>query len=141
MKQKILILLPFLFLQFCSGEDGKEKNEPIPPQPEYTDEQPGVWKGLEKDHLPIVKIMRDRKLENNIHVVIETQFSDTHYIELVGLIDEDKNTIQEIKIGPNGIVDNYLSLDLTKESSKKAKVFVKCVQHDLWTIPISKILD
>ncbi|MEM4271010.1 MAG: desulfoferrodoxin family protein, partial [Candidatus Pacearchaeota archaeon] len=92
--------------------------------------------GKESEHLPHIEILNTSKTKNNIKVHVEGNFNQTHYIEKIGIIDENKNTLDEkvIEEGEEPFVT--LSLDLTKESSKKAKVYVKCVTHDLWTAPI-----
>jgi desulfoferrodoxin (superoxide reductase-like protein) len=137
---KLYKLLPLAllvaFLIQCSAEDNKATNEPIPPEPEYTKEAPGQWKGKEAEHLPNIKVLGNSKTTDNIRVTVEGLFNEGHYIEKVGIMDENKNTLSEKVVGPGEEPNVVLSLDMTKESYKKAKIYVKCISHDLWTQPI-----
>ncbi|MCX7999128.1 MAG: desulfoferrodoxin family protein [Leptospiraceae bacterium] len=139
MKLNIFLIFSLLIiLSYCSSEnEGKlSHNDPIPPQEEYTKESPGEWKGKEAEHLPQIKVLDTSKTKHNIQVHVTGNFNQTHYIEKIGIMDENKNTLDEKEIGAGEEPFVTLSLDLTKESSKKAKVYVKCITHDLWTAPI-----
>lgn len=135
---KLILLASVLWLMIgCAGEDNQNQtNDPIPPEPEYTKEAPGQWKGIEAEHIPTIKVLGNSKTTDNIQVKVEGMFSDRHYIEKVGIMDENKNTLSEKTIIIGDEPNVVLSLDLTKESSKKAKVYVKCILHDLWTAPV-----
>lgn len=139
MKTNIFLLfgLLIIFLSCSSEHDEKlSHNDPIPPQEEYTKESPGEWKGKETEHLPKIQVLDTSKTKNNIRISVEGEFNQSHYIEKIGIMDENKNVLDEKTIGEGEEPFVILSLNLTKESSKKAKVYVKCVTHDLWTAPI-----
>ncbi|MCG9874792.1 MAG: hypothetical protein MH321_08405 [Leptospiraceae bacterium] len=139
--QKVFLFFFFsLFIFSCGVDDGER--EPVTPQDEYTLEAPGIWSGLEESHLPIVLVTRKGRGEQKIAIRVQdtTNFSLNHYIEKIGIMDENKMDIA-VKIFPDRTVYIDEPIDASFElsslpESPKIKAYVKCNLHDLWTSPV-----
>jgi desulfoferrodoxin (superoxide reductase-like protein) len=131
---------------FC-GAENEDKNEKRPegsdpssraisPKKEYTKDEPAEWKAIAKDHIPEI-VFNSAKSKDNIKVtVLGKNFSERHYIEVIGIMDERSADIdvKYLKRGDNPAV--MLSLDTKEYDPEKIKVFAKCNLHDLWTLPL-----
>lgn len=142
-----LFFLLFLTVFSCTSENDLEddsenisrKKPSVPartPKREYTKEEPGEWKQLEKDHLPIIKIDTSIR-KNNVHIIIPGKFNENHYIERIGIMDEDLKDITGVDLSKNQKMEIDLSLYPIPDNPN-TKVYVKCNKHDLWTEPIIK---
>jgi len=88
--KRIILLLQFsllfsIFSLNCNQKNKKpshKDNKPIVPQKVYTSENLGNWEGLEGEHLPVVKIFRNRKKNIVIEVPLKNP-SQKHYIEKI----------------------------------------------------------
>ncbi|MCB1178164.1 MAG: hypothetical protein KDK36_11335 [Leptospiraceae bacterium] len=143
MKYLSFLFLLFFFYNCVADEEGgtgktKEilQSNPSTPQKEYTREVPGEWKEIADDHLPKIEIDQNKSKKNVKIFVPGKTFSERHYIEAIGLMDERSRDIelQYFKRGDTPVAN--LTLDKKKYEINKIKVFVKCNLHDLWTSPI-----
>ncbi len=137
-----------LSLTYCAGEneEPQEKgvrppssdstNKAISPQKEYTADNPAEWKSVANDHLPEITFNKSKSKENITVKVLGKKFSERHYIEVIGIMDEHSADIdlKYIERGSQPIA--ILSLNLKDHEPEKVKVFVKCNLHDLWTVPL-----
>ena len=138
----IALLLPLFSLVQCGyglGDSG-----PVTPQSEYTAENPGEWAGLEGAHLPIVSVAEFgyEKKRVTITVADSRLFNSRHYIEKIGVFDENKRDLAVKEFNQADIVNDGVkewkaefTLDSLPENPK-IKAFVKCNLHDLWTTPL-----
>ena len=123
----------------CTNEEGNnqpppEKIIPITPKPEYTEKEAGEWEEIKDEHLPKVKIDFKAKKEN-IAIKVEGGFNERHYIERIGIMDENKQDLAGKSLEVNQKPEVVLSLNPIPENPK-VKVYVKCNLHDLWTKPL-----
>lgn len=124
----------------CGADDGQR--EPLTPQDEYTLEAPGIWSGLEESHLPIIQLERKGRGLQKITITIKEtkQFNLNHYIEKIGIMNENKEDIA-VKIFPEMTLNSteLIMAEFQMESpveNNRIKAFVKCNLHDLWTHPL-----
>ena len=133
-------VLVFISLSFqCTNEESgnqtpPEKVVPVTPKAEYTDEEAGEWEEIKSNHLPKIKIDNKSK-KDNIEIHVEGIFSEQHYIERIGIMDENKQDLAGKSLKKNEKPEVTLSLDPIPENPK-VKVYVKCNLHDLWTRPL-----
>lgn len=105
------------------------------PKPEYTREDPDMWSGLETEHLPVVSYYRDR--EPDMYVVVNLKNpGPKHYIERIGIMDENWKDIVYQDFTMNNRVFEARFFTASLPSNKKLKVYAKCNLHDLWTEPL-----
>lgn len=105
------------------------------PRPEYTRDDPDMWSGLEEEHLPVVTFYNNREPD----VYVRVNFKDPgpkHYIERIGIMDENRNDIvfHDFNMNTRVFEARFFSASLPKD--KKLKVYAKCNLHDLWTEPL-----
>ncbi len=148
--QKKNILLGIMLISFlnCVGDtenknnyDEKQRNpdpesSAISPQKEYTKDKPAEWEPIANDHLPEI-IFDKSKTKDNIQIKVPgKKFTERHYIEIIGLMDEHKAEIDVKKFerGNNPIA--ILTLNQKEYEPENIKVFVKCNLHDLWTVSL-----
>lgn len=144
----IIVGIITLSLTYCSGEneEPQEKgvrpassdytSKAISPQKEYTEDNPAEWKSVANDHLPEITFNKSKAKDNITVKVLGRNFSERHYIEVIGIMDEHSADIdiKYIERGSQPIA--ILSLNLKDHEPEKIKVFVKCNLHDLWTVPL-----
>jgi desulfoferrodoxin (superoxide reductase-like protein) len=156
MKRKMLsnfisyvLLGMIIFSQaFCSGENDEkgpsERRPPssdsssraISPQKEYTKDNPAEWESIANDHLPEI-VFNESKSKGNVTVkVLGRKFSERHYIEVIGLMDERLADIDIKYLKRGDIPAAVLTLNKKEYDPEKIKVFAKCNLHDLWTVPL-----
>lgn len=141
----IFIVISFFFLfslTYCNADqDSNTPVEPITPKQEYTEEDAGEWEEIKNEHLPIVTIDRTQS-EKNISVQIPGRnFSNTHYIEKIGIMDRDKIDLT-VEVPQNKLEPSVtLTLKPIPSDLDTTKIFVKCNLHDLWTVPLTKVID
>lgn len=151
-----ILLTKFLFVTWiimislynCAGENDDNPDRPtssdpasraISPQKEYTKDKPAEWEGIADDHLPEIEF-DEKKSKDNIKVkVMGRKFSERHYIEVIGIMDDRLADIdvKYLKRGDKPIA--ILTLNKKDYDPEKIKVFVKCNLHDLWTSPLIPI--
>ena len=142
---KLLLFAFSLMINFCTADfehtentESKPKVPPRVPKREYTEEVPGEWKSIANEHLPELKIDYSKKKEN-IHVKVPGhKFTTDHYIEKIGIFDENfvDLDVKTFERGQDPIA--ILSLNFKDHNPEKVKVFVKCNLHDLWTQSLKK---
>lgn len=137
--KKILILLLCIFIYSSCDKLDTEVQEtnykPVTPKAEYTKEKPGEWKGMEKEHLPVIRITSGDKINVIISVPLVNK-DGKHYIETIGVMDESKKVIASKNFTRN---TRYYQTGFYIPSNllgKNLKVYVKCNLHDLWTAPL-----
>lgn len=137
------IIFLFMFFSGCTNEGentlpepkgNAEKIVPKIPKPEYTEKDAGEWDLIKNDHVPIIKINSKSK-KNNIEIRVNGNFSDQHYIERIGIMDENKQDLAGINLKKLQELNVTLTLDPIPDNPR-IKVYVKCNLHDLWTKPI-----
>jgi|GEM_PF-1189430 len=140
----ISVTLAFMMILFfsCSSDDGSGKmsSEPGKRLAEYSADKPGKWKGKEDGHAPYVKVIRGQSKNNIIVYVNLKDFSENHYIERIGIMDENKKDLAGISYSPkarSSRIKATFSLSPVP-TAPNVKVYVKCSQHDLWTAPLIK---
>jgi desulfoferrodoxin (superoxide reductase-like protein) len=139
----VVTIASFLFSIHCSNEmsnksidqDKPEKIIPKTPKPEYTEKDAGEWDALKNEHLPIVKINPKSK-KDNVEIRVMGEFSEDHYIERIGIMDENRQDLAGMNLKKLQKTEVLLTLDPVPENPK-VKVYVKCNLHDLWTKPIT----
>lgn len=115
------------------GEPGPRK-----PQDEYTAKKPGEWKNIAKDHLPVIKY-HPMKTADNIEIFVPgNSFSESHYIEKIGIMDKEKRDVASKSFKRGERPGAFLTLDPIPEYSENYKIYVKCNLHDLWTVRLNK---
>lgn len=130
----------------CSGEGENAENgnrpqssEPsraISPQKEYTKDKPAEWEAIADDHIPEIEF-DEKKSKDNIKVkVLGKKFSERHYIEVIGIMDERGADIDIKYLQRESKPAVILSLNKKEYDPDKIKVFAKCNLHDLWTVPL-----
>ncbi len=112
----------------------KEKVSPKTPKSEYTEIDSGEWEDIKNNHLPQIKISPKSKKEN-VEISVTGEFNEDHYIERIGVMDENKQDIAGIDLERKQIPHIKLTLDPFPENPR-VKVYVKCNLHDLWTKPL-----
>jgi desulfoferrodoxin (superoxide reductase-like protein) len=141
MKNTIFLSLLLLTISCNQSDQGNTPVEPITPKPEYTLEDAGEWEDIKNEHLPNVTIDRT-KMKNNIRVMIPgRRFSDSHYIEKIGIMNSDKVDL-DVEVPANRLEPEVtLTLNPLPSDLERTKIFVKCNLHDLWTVSLEKILN
>ncbi|MBK9497986.1 MAG: hypothetical protein KBF99_02305 [Leptospiraceae bacterium] len=133
---------------YCTGEsEDRADNEnrqlnldpasrSISPQKEYTKDKPAEWAQIANDHLPEIVFEKSKSKDNVKVKVLGRKFSERHYIEIIGLMDEHKADIdiKHFERGNNPIA--ILTLNQKEHNPETVKVFAKCNLHDLWTVPL-----
>ncbi len=147
-----LVLLPFC-LGGCKSDqqsppdDAVKKlyqgNKPIRPLAEYTKDNPREWKNIAHEHIPKV---RKSTHHGEPAILIEVPLAKanmSHYIEKIGIIDENNKDIAVVTILRQNNPKTYAYFPISQlPRGKKLKAFAKCNLHDLWTAPIDpKLLD
>jgi desulfoferrodoxin (superoxide reductase-like protein) len=135
-------LLMFGFLAACKDTDTGRGSREIVQQDQFTREKPGHWEGLEDEHLPRIKFFPDRKKDNIEVRVYLNPSGGRHYIEKIGLMNEQKQDVSVVSLKndvPQSNIVVYLTYPLG--DTDKVKVFVKCNIHDLWTAPLAETRD
>jgi desulfoferrodoxin (superoxide reductase-like protein) len=141
--KKLIILCFNLVLISCAANEEESASNPASragriPQKEYTLENPGEWKSIALDHIPEIQIDKARS-QNNVRVKISgNQFSERHYIEVIGVMDERSHDLDLKYLKRGDQLAVVLSVNLKEQDASKLKVFAKCNVHDLWTIPLEK---
>ena len=105
------------------------------PKLEYTRDDPDMWSGLETEHLPVVTFNADREPDMDVRVNLENP-TPTHYIEAIGIMDENRNDIVSKQFDANTKVFEARFFSASLPKNKKLKVYAKCSLHDLWTEPL-----
>lgn len=153
MNQFLIVLLLLFSLWNCgdqndptskNGKDGKTANallnsnqnvQPVVPKAEYTQEAPGEWQNIAKDHL-IDFAYDPTSSQINIQVKGDT-FDEGHYIEKIGLMDSNKADITTRTFDRGSIPSVSFNIDSSVDITK-VKIYAKCNLHDLWTMPMVK---
>lgn len=143
----LILLVIVLGVYDCAGDSGDSETMPknadsesraISPKKEYTKDSPAEWEGIADDHLPEV-VFEEKKSKDNIKVkVTGRKFSERHYIEVIGIMDEKSADIDTKYLRRSENPNVTLSLNPKEYDPEKIKVFVKCNLHDLWTTPLLK---
>lgn len=112
-----------------------EQKNAIMPQKEYTEKNPGNWKGLEDEHLPKIQIFTGRK-QNIVITVPVKNASQKHYIEKIAIIDKSgKELAAKVFSRHKKYFEAIFSIHpLPKRGT--AKIYIKCNLHDVWTAPL-----
>ena len=134
----VKVLVPLLAALLLSGCKVQEENtSPITPQAEYTEDNPGEWEDLEDAHVPVVEIEYLGRGKKNIRIKVRdsSTFNASHYIEKIGIFDQNKvDIVVKPAQGPGMFTTEFYTEDLPEHPGVKA--FVKCNLHDLWTTPL-----
>ena len=139
----LMYLLSILIIFSCTNEQEnkqpeitqvKEKVVPKTPKSEYTEKEAGEWEGIKLSHLPTINIKPKLK-KDNIEIKVKGEFTEEHYIERIGIMDENKQDIAVANLKKLQKPEVIFSLDPIPENPK-IKVYVKCSLHDLWTKPL-----
>lgn len=152
MTRQINVFLKFMVVLFCitlffscTNELQNDLNEPkekiIPkvPKPEYTEKDAGEWEEIKDAHVPTIKLNRKSKTDN-VEITVNGEFTEQHYIERIGIMDENKQDLAGISLTKLQKATVTLTLDPIPENPK-VKVYVKCNLHDLWTKPITPTVE
>lgn len=140
-----LLWVIIVSLNYCSGDnDNSDGNRPpssepslaISPKKEYTKENPAEWEEVANDHLPEIEY-DEKKSKDNVKIkVLGKKFSERHYIEVIGMMDERGADIDTKYLQRADKPIAILSLSKKDHDPGKIKVFAKCNLHDLWTAPL-----
>jgi desulfoferrodoxin (superoxide reductase-like protein) len=119
----------------CSDDNKSKIKYRSVPLAEYTREAPDQWEGLEGSHTPVVTIRQDSDPDIIITVKLRNPEAN-HYIETIGIMDENRQVLLSKKFTRNDkFFDAFFSSkDLIKKG--KLKAFARCSMHDLWTEPL-----
>ena len=133
---------------YCTGEsedradneNRQQNSDPasrsISPQKEYTKDKPAEWAKIANDHLPEIVFEKSKSKDNVKVKVLGRKFSERHYIEVIGIMDEHSADIDAKYIEKGTPPIAILSLNTKDHDPKTIKVFAKCNLHDLWTVPL-----
>ncbi len=117
----------------CSNQD-PDKQSPKNPMSEYTAENPGEWAPLKDEHIPRINIFNDTYSHEVLRVTVSLKKpSPAHYIEVIGVMDENKKTLWSKPFSKDTKV---FSVTIPVESGwdlRSIKVYAKCNLHDTWT--------
>lgn len=139
-----IILITSIFCGADNEENGQsgrpENSDPssraISPKKEYTKEEPAEWAEVANDHIPEIEFNKS-KSKGNITVKIPgRKFSERHYIEVIGIMDERFADIDVKYLKRGDAPAAILTLNTKDYDPEKIKVFAKCNLHDLWTVPL-----
>jgi len=141
----IILILVFLSFQFYCGylENKSPVNEgkPLTPQKFYSKQNPAEWLDYVADHVPSATISQSREKDNlTIYVVLKNP-DEVHYIESLGILDEDDHVVDKITFGSgkrSGVTATF-TLNATRDLSRY-RAFARCSQHDLWITPLAEAL-
>lgn len=137
----VMLLICLTLFWSCTNEfqnnqnDPPEKVEPKVPKPEYTEVDAGEWEGIKDAHVPHIKINRKSKTDN-VEISVKGEFSEQHYIERIGIMDQNKQDLAGISLQKLQKPTVTLTLDPIPDDPH-VKVYVKCNLHDLWTKPVN----
>ncbi|MBK7056933.1 MAG: hypothetical protein IPO06_02420 [Leptospiraceae bacterium] len=143
----ILGIIVLLLLNCTGNEEEIEEVEDRPdssdvasraisPQKEYTKDNPAEWESVVNDHLPEIIFNKSKSKENITVKVLGKKFSERHYIEVIGIMDEQSADLDVKYIDRGSQPTAILSLNPRDHDPEKIKVFAKCNLHDLWTVPL-----
>lgn len=129
------ILFPtFFFLSHSCGSEDSSTENTTTPLPEYTKENAREWESIKDEHIPKVTIARDG-LNRNLKIRVPlSKPSPSHYIEVIGVMDENKTTLKSVKFDRN---QKVFTVDIPIENNwdlSNIKVYAKCNLHDTWTV-------
>ena len=116
----------------------------IKPLEEYTLENPREWKNVADEHIPKVRMSRDRGKDAILITVPLEKATLHHYIEKIGIMDENKRDVlsKSITRQPNPILSAFFPVEDLPENKKGLKVYIKCNMNDLWVLPLdNEIFD
>ncbi len=138
MKKKYVIIF-LLFLSFGCGnipdfENRMQTETPRVPRKEYHQNDPGEWAGMEHQHAPQVTIIPGAVENVVIRVNLPVVREPDHYIEKIGIMDQNGNDIFVKNFNPNA--DYFEARFKIPNIGPGYKAFAKCSQHDLWTAPL-----
>jgi desulfoferrodoxin (superoxide reductase-like protein) len=110
----------------------------ITPLPEYTAENPREWGKVAHEHIPSVTLSRKNGKDALLISIPLLKPSMEHYIERIGIMDENGKEIASESIPrlANPITYAYFLLKDLPSNRQKLKAFAKCNLHDLWTAPL-----
>ena len=87
-------------------------------------------------------VFDEKKSKDNIKVkVLGKKFSERHYIEVIGIMDERGADIDTKYLQRTDKPIAILSLSKKDYDPDKVKVFAKCNLHDLWTAPLIPVSE
>lgn len=86
--------------------------------------------------MPEIIFNKSKSKENITVKVLGKKFSERHYIEVIGIMDEHSADIDLKYIDRGSLPTAILSLNLRDYNPENVKVFAKCNLHDLWTVPL-----
>ncbi len=119
-------------------DQDSQKVEPKTPQEEYTEQEAGEWESIKDVHLPKVEI--DSKA-GKVSVQLEGKnFSQSHYIERIGVMNADKVDLASKPFSRGESPKANFILNPFPSDLEHTKVYVKCNLHDLWTVSFSEAL-
>ncbi len=108
------------------------------PLPEYTREYAREWEHIKEEHIPVIQKNAAPDASalggQSIRVTVPLKNpSPGHYIEVIGVADQNKKTLHAVRFTRDtavftAVIPVDASWDLTK-----VKVFAKCNLHDTWT--------
>lgn len=145
-KRLFSLTIPFLsiFVFFqCGSDDKNGQNElylgdkPVVPLKEYTRDIPREWSDISDEHIPRVQKTRHRGKSALLITVPLKNASNEHYIEKIGILNEENREIISLTIPRQNnppIYAYFRTSELPLNTDLKA--FAKCNLHDLWTEPI-----
>ena len=132
---KLILLITLVWLFSCVQEN-QNQNQPITPQPEYTSEDAGEWEAIKQDHLPFTDV---NLKEKSIFVKVESKtFNETHYIEKIGIMNQDKVDLAVKSFNRTDKTEVAFQFKTFPEDWKHTKIYVKCNLHDLWTTTLEE---
>ncbi len=132
---RLFLLLWGFSLCTCGVQQSNDRN-PVIPLEEYTAENSDRWEMVEDSHIPHVMITRGNP--DTIKIWIESfEWKPDHYIEKIGIMDEQKRDINELVFPKTKVLDISAVFPLpTDWKNRKLKAYSKCSLHDLWTAPV-----
>lgn len=147
----ILILNAVIVAAFlsCKDDDGIDPEvaamyktgSKIKPLAEYTEDNPREWGKIAQDHVPRAKLTRNKGREAIVIQIPLKKASMEHYIEKIGILNEEgKEIVSEIiPRQPNPRTYAFFYLQDLPADLKKLKIFAKCNLHDRWTVPMTSV--
>jgi len=138
-----LIFLVFAVNFYCGPQGGGKSpindGMPVTPGKFYSKDKPGEWVDYAADHAPAVEINYSKDKDNvSIYVVLKNPDVD-HYIESIGLLDEEDKIVDKVTFGQGkkNAAYGYFTFDVRANLSRY-RAFARCSRHDLWVTPLDE---
>ena len=135
-------LFACFFMAGCQRSvESSVNTEPQKPLQEYTAENPREWQKEAPSHLPHGRMNLNG--DHEIFVYLEPgasgEFHKGHYIEKIGIMDQDGRTIAVKEFKPGHHSPYTASFKLPPGSYRHYKLFSRCNLHDLWSAPFMPV--